>query len=90
MREEYDFRGGKRGVFYRPDRNKRFVITLDHMPEHASFEISQDDAGKYAYTLKRKNGESILSRGPFDSRDQALESIAELRESIIAAETVET
>ena len=89
MCEEYDFTGGKRGVFHRPGQPKRFVITLDHLPQHASFELSQDENGQFAYSLKREDGEPLLKRGPFDSRDEARKSIEEFRESIIAAETVD-
>ena len=88
MRDEYDFSDGKRGVFYRPGRPKRFVITLNHVPQQASFEISQSDDGQYMYALKRETGEIVLSSGPFESREQALKSIEDFRESIIAAETI--
>ncbi len=90
MRDEYDFTGAKRGVFYRPGQTKRYVITLDHRPETASFEISQDHSQLYVYRLKASDGSIVLSRGPFDSREEALTSIEILRESILAAETVET
>ena len=90
MRDEYDFTDAKRGVFYRPGQAKRYVITLDHKPEAAGFEISQDDSHRYVYRLKATDGSVVLSRGPFGSREKALTSIEALRESILAAETVET
>ncbi len=90
MRDEYDFTGAKRGAFYRPGQTKRYVITLDHRPQSASFENSKYESQRYVYTLKASDGSSVLSRGPFDSREEALTSIAVLRESILAAETVET
>ncbi len=90
MRDEYDFTDAERGVFYRPGQTKRYVITLDHRPQSASFEITQDDSRRYVYRLKASDGSIVLSRGPFDSRGEALTSIELLRESVLAAETVET
>lgn len=90
MHDEYDFTDAERGVFYRPRQEKRYVITLDHKPQAASFEISQDDSDRYVYRLKAADGSIVLTRGPFDSKEQALTSIEVLRESILAAETVET
>ena len=88
MHDEYDFTGGKRGVFYRPGQPKRFVIALDHVPHPASFEISQNENDEYTFSLKLETGEVAFSRGPFRSREEALQSIEDLRESVIAAETI--
>ena len=90
MKDEYDFKGGKRGLFYRPDEEKRFVITLDHRPLQGEFEIYVDPEGTYRYKLTKPNGELVLENGPFDSRESALDSIDALREVVIGAETVET
>ena len=78
------------GVFYRPGQTRRYGITLDHKPQSASFEASQDDSQRYVYRLKASDGSIVLLLGPFDSREDALTSIEVLRESILAAETVET
>ena len=40
----------------------RYVITLDHRPQTASFEISQDASGRYVYTLKASNGSMVFSQ----------------------------
>ena len=88
MRDEYDFTGGKRGVFYRPGEPKRFVIALDHVPHPASFEISQNENDEYTFALKLETGEVVLSRGPFKSREEARLAVEDLRESVIAAETL--
>ena len=88
MRDEYDFTGGKRGVFYRPGEPKRFVIALDHVPHPASFEISQNENDEYTFALKLETGEVVLSRGPFKSREEARLAVEDLRQSVIAAETL--
>jgi uncharacterized protein YegP (UPF0339 family) len=90
MKDEYDFSGGVRGKFHRPEQAKRYVITLDHRPTHARFEIHQDDENRYAYVLKQESGEVLISRGPFSSKREVLSAIDSLRQSIIGAETVES
>lgn len=85
MREEYDFTAGERAVFYRPNDAKRFVITLDHTPPKARFVVTGAEGGAFRYCLKTENGETLFSNGPFESKDQALKAVEELRETVLGA-----
>lgn len=89
MRDEYDFSNGQRGLFYRPGTERKYVITLDHRPQSGRFEIYSDDKGVFNYRLKSEDGETLLSKGPFASRDDAMDAVAKLRDTVIGAEAVE-
>ncbi len=88
MREEYDFSGAKRGVFYRPDHQKRYLISFDHRPAGGEFEIYTDNTGHYRYRLRNADGIVLVNSEPFKTEDEALRSIEALRETVIGAETV--
>lgn len=88
MREEYDFSGAKRGMFYRPDQQKRYLISFDHRPAGGEFEIYTDEDRHYRYRLRNADGIVVVNSEPFESEQQALQSIDSLRETVIGAETV--
>ena len=89
MRKEYDFSKGERGLFYRPDAKKRYVISLDHRPQSGRFEIYTDEGGMFNFRLQAENGETLLSKGPYSTRDDALEAVVRLRDTVIGSEAVE-
>ena len=88
MREEYDFSGAKRGVFYRPDQQKRYLICFDHRPAGGEFEIYTDADRLYRYRLRNADGTVVVNSEPFKTEGEALQSIDSLRETVIGAETV--
>ena len=88
MREEYDFSGAKRGVFYRPDQQKRYLISFDHRPAGGEFEIYTDADRLYRYRLRNADGTVVVNSEPFKTEGEALQSIDSLRETVIGAETV--
>lgn len=88
MREEYDFSGAKRGVFHRPDQQKRYLISFDHRPSGGEFEIYSGDDGQYRYRLRNAHGKVVVNSEPFKTEEEALQSIDALRETVIGAETV--
>lgn len=87
MNDEYDFGNGVRGKFYRPGSKKRYVISYDHRPELGRFELRGVDGG-YEYTLSDEAGAILMRSAKFSSKEEALESIDHLRETIVGAETV--
>lgn len=90
MREEYDFAGAERGRFYRSNEPKRYLISFDHRPAGGEFEVYTDEDGRYRYRLRNAAGTVVVNSEPFGTKDEALESIDTLRETVIGAETVVT
>ena len=88
MRDEYDFTNGRRGVFYRPATERRDVITLDHRPQSGRFEVFGGEAGAFSFRLIAEDGETLLSKGPYHSREDALQALEKLRYTVIGAEAV--
>jgi uncharacterized protein YegP (UPF0339 family) len=88
MREEYDFSNAKRGVFYRPNDEKRYLISFDHRPLGGEFEVYSDENGHYRYRLRNARGAVVVTSETFETKDEAIRSIEALRETVIGAETV--
>ncbi len=88
MREEYDFSNAKRGVFYRPNDSKRYLISFDHRPAGGEFEVYADEDGHYRYRLRDAQGSVVLTSEAFETTDDVIRSIDALRETVIGAETV--
>lgn len=88
MRDEYDFSNAKRGVFYRPEDKKRYLISFDHRPAGGEFEVYADEDGRYRYRLRDAQGSIVVTSEAFETKDEAIRSIDALRETVIGAETV--
>ena len=81
--------GAERGLFYRPDAKKRYVISLDHRQKSGRFEIYTDEGVMFNFRLQAKNRKTLLSRGPYETRDDSLEAVARPRDAFIGADAVE-
>ncbi len=89
MKDEYNFSKGKRGLFFRPNTEKRYLIMLDHRPKAGRFEVYTDERGTFNFRLQAEDGETLVSKGPYQSRNDALEAVEKLRDTVIGAEAVE-
>jgi uncharacterized protein len=88
MNEEYDFSSAQRGVFYRPNEKKRYLISYDHKPAGGVFEIYTEDKGHYRYRLRDARGTVVVNSESFKTKEEVLQSIDTLRETVIGADTV--
>lgn len=43
----------------------------------------------FNFRLQAENGETLLPKGPYETRDDALEAVGRLRDAVIGAEAVE-
>jgi uncharacterized protein YegP (UPF0339 family) len=43
----------------------------------------------FNFRLKAENGETLVSKGAYSTRDDALEAVGRLRDTVIGAEAVE-
>ena len=68
IHKEYDFSGAKRGVFYRPDQKKRYLISFDHRPAGGEFEIFADADGDYRYRLRNADGIVVVNSEKFEKK----------------------
>lgn len=87
MQDEYELKSGTRGAFFRPDSDRRFVISYDHRPEHGRFDLVAADGG-CRYTLRDERGSILMRSEVFASEEEALAAIEHLRETVVGAETV--
>ena len=87
MKKEYDFSNAEQGRFYQGNKPSQVIIHLPPTHAHPKFEVYQDDYGQFHFRL-RDDQHTVFSSEGFNSKQECLQALTELKENSILAPTV--
>jgi uncharacterized protein YegP (UPF0339 family) len=88
MKDHYDFSKGIRGKFYRGNEPFDVVIHVDHPEKSSHFEVFSGSDGKYHFRLTTEEKILFTSEEGFNSQDDCILAISQLKQQSLTAQTV--